>query len=252
MSKKIQPVDIDDSKYNTAELDPFVFPSLSVFIGHVASGKSTLLYNLIKLTEPVFDGNVILISPTMLNDPIQQKMIEDDMILEHYDYFNNDLMKHILDAIKEDKDEKYLIVFDDILSMTPKHMTKEGRWWNSYISQYRHRPNEGQVSLMFFLQYFKDLSPVIRSNLSYLGLLGVHSEKHQSQYAEELSSATGGTAESFYKVYNEAKSGKYDFLLLDFRKLRALKNLDTVLYDRDSEFNNEKKTNSDEKDEKKL
>ena len=65
--------------------------------------------------------------------------------------------------------EKYLIVFDDILSMTPKHMTREGRWWNSYISQYRHRPNEGQVSLMFFLQYFKDLSPVIRSNLSYLG-----------------------------------------------------------------------------------
>ena len=248
MSKKIQAVEIDESKYNTAELDPFVFPSLSVFIGHVASGKSTLLYNLIKLTEPVFKGNVILISPTMLNDPIQKKMLDDDMILESYDFFNNDLMRSILDAIKEDEDEKYLLVFDDILSMTPKHMTKEGRWWNSYISQYRHRPNEGQVSLMFFLQYFKDLSPVIRSNLSYLGLLGVHSEKHQAQYSEELSAATGGTSESFYKVYNEAKKGKYDFLLLDFRKLRALKNLDVVLYDRDKEFNN---TNTDSNDEEK-
>ena len=175
---KIQPVKIDEKKYNTAELDPFVFPSLSVFIGHVASGKSTLLYNLIEMTAPVFNGNVILISPTLLNDPIQQKMIEDDMILEHYDFFNNDLMRNILDAIKEDKDEKYLIVFDDILSMTPKHMTKEGRWWNSYISQYRHKPNEGQVSLMFFLQYFKDLSPVIRSNVSYLGLLGLHSPRN--------------------------------------------------------------------------
>ena len=247
MSKKIQAVDIDESKYNTAELDPFVFPSLSVFVGHVASGKSTLLYNLIKLTEPVFKGNVILISPTLLNDPIQQKMINDEMILEHYDFFNNDLMRNILDAIKEDEEEKYLIVFDDILSMTPKHMSKEGRWWNSYISQYRHKPNEGQVSLMFFLQYFKDLSPVIRSNLSYLGLLGVHSEKHQAQYAEELSAATGGTSESFYKLYNEAKKGKYDFLLLDFRKLRALKNLDVVLYDRDKQFN---KTNTDSNDEK--
>ena len=84
---KIQPVKIDEKKYNTAELDPFVFPSLSVFIGHVASGKSTLLYNLIEMTAPVFNGNVILISPTLLNDPIQQKMIEDDMILEHYDFF---------------------------------------------------------------------------------------------------------------------------------------------------------------------
>jgi len=248
MSKKIQAVDIDESKYNTAELDPFVFPSLSVFVGHVASGKSTLLYNLIKLTEPVFKGNVILISPTMLNDPIQQKMIDDDMILEHYDFFNNGLMRQLLDAIKEDEEEKYLLVFDDILSMTPKHMTKEGRWWNSYISQYRHRPNEGQVSLMFFLQYFKDLSPVIRSNLSYLGLLGVHSEKHQAQYAEELSAATGGTSESFYKVYNEAKKGKYDFLLLDFRKLRALKNLDVVLYDRDKEFNSESNSDDEEKE----
>lgn len=254
MSKKIQAVEIDESKYNKAELDPFVFPSLSVFVGHVASGKSTLLYNLIKLTEPVFEGNVILISPTLLNDPIQQKMIDDDLILEHYDFFSNDLMQHILEAIKEDEDNKYLIVFDDILSMTPKHMTKAGRWWNSYISQYRHRPNEGQVSLMFFLQYFKDLSPVIRSNLSYLGLLGVHSEKHQAQYAEELSAATGGTSESFYKVYNEAKSGgKYDFLLLDFRKLRALRNLDTVLYDRDSEYESNKKkieNKSEEEDQK--
>jgi ABC-type cobalamin/Fe3+-siderophores transport system ATPase subunit len=150
---KIKPVPIDESKYNKEELDPFVFPSLSVFIGHVASGKSTLLYNLLELTNPVFKGNVILISPTIMNDPIQQKMVEDDFILERYDFFNNDLMRHILDAIKEDKDEKYLIVFDDILSMTPKHMTREGRWWNAYISQYRHRPNEGQVSLMFFLQY---------------------------------------------------------------------------------------------------
>lgn len=237
MSLKIKPVEIDESKYNTAELQPFVFPSLSVFVGHVASGKSTLLYNLIKLTEPVFKGNVILISPTILNDPIQQKLVEDDMLLEHYDFYSNELMQHILETIKEDKEEKYLIVFDDILSMTPKHMTREGRWWNSYISQYRHRPNEGQVSLMFFLQYFKDLSPVIRSNLSYLGLLGVHSEKHIKQYAEELSAATGGTEESFYNVYNEAKKGnKFDFLLLDFRKLRAFKNLDKLIYDRDSDF----------------
>ena len=237
MSLKIKPVEIDESKYNTAELKPFIFPSLSVFVGHVASGKSTLLYNLIKLTEPVFKGNVILISPTILNDPIQQKLVEDDMLLEHYDFYSNDLMQHILETIKGDKEEKYLIVFDDILSMTPKHMTREGRWWNSYISQYRHRPNEGQVSLMFFLQYFKDLSPVIRSNLSYLGLLGVHSEKHIKQYAEELSAATGRTEESFYRVYNEAKKGnKFDFLLLDFRKLRAFKNLDKLIYDRDSDF----------------
>ena len=94
----------------------------------------------------------------------------------------------------------------------------------------------GLIILLMSL-FFKDLSPVIRSNLSYLGLLGVHSEKHIKQYAEELSAATGGTEESFYRVYNEAKKGnKFDFLLLDFRKLRAFKNLDKLIYDRDSDF----------------
>ena len=106
--------------------------------------------------------------------------------------------------------------------------------------------------MLFAVQYFKDLSPVIRSNLSYLFLLGVHSEKHIKQYAEELSAATGGTEESFYKCYNEAKQGKYDFLLLDFRKLRAFKNLDTILYDRDAEFENKKTKEDLDKEEQEL
>lgn len=259
MNKTIEPVEIDESKYNTAELEPFVFPSLSVLLGSVASGKSTMIFNLVKKFQPIFNGNVILISPTLLNDPIQMKMLDDDMILEHYDYYDNALMQNILDAIKIDEKEKYLVVFDDILSLTPKHQTKEGRWWNSYISQYRHRPHEGQISLVFAIQYFKDLSPVIRSNMSYLYLLGCHSEKHLKQYSEELSAATGGNEQSFHDCYYEAKKEKYDFLMLDFRKLRAFKNLDTLLYSRDLEFSNKdkdkdlKKTKEDlDKQESKL
>jgi hypothetical protein len=240
MSNKIKPVDIDESKYNTAELDPFVFPSLSVYVGHVASGKSTLLYNLIEMTKPVFNGNVILISPTLLNDPIQIKMIEDDMILEHYDYFNNDLMRHILDAIKEDENEKYLIVFDDILSMTPKYMSKKADIGILIFLSIGICLMRGKLVLCFFYSISKIYHQLLEVIYQYLGLLGVHSEKHIKQYAEELSAATGGTEESFNKCYNEAKAGKYDFLLLDFRKLRALKNLDTVLYDRDKEFSNDK------------
>jgi hypothetical protein len=33
MSNKIKPVDIDESKYNTAELDPFVFQALVFMLG---------------------------------------------------------------------------------------------------------------------------------------------------------------------------------------------------------------------------
>lgn len=242
---KIHKVEIDENLFNSVDLEPFIFPSLSVFVGSVAAGKTTTLYNLIKITDEIFNGNVILISPTIKNDPILMKMVDEEMIIEYFEEYSNESMKKILNVIKEEEaNEKYLIVMDDILSMTPRNNTREARWWNSFISTYRHGGGicgEGQISLMFFTQYYKDMGVVIRSNMSYMGLLGVHSEKHIKSYAEELSAPCNGTEEGFYDCYKKAKCGKFDFLFLDFRKLRAFRNLDEKLYDRDEDYENKEK-----------
>ena len=247
---EIQPIEIDESKFNKVELDPFVFPSLIVGLGKVASGKTTFMANLVRILEPVFKGNVILFSPTLQNDPILDKLIEEDQILEYFENYSNDILKRVLEVIADgdDENEKYLIIFDDILGSLPKANSREAKWFDKFISTYRHGggiAGEGQVSLMFFVQYFNALTPVLRTNASYYVLLGQQSDKQLKNLSEELHVATGDSEEDFMKIYNQAKQKPFDFLLLDFRKMKSYRNLTTLLYSKHDD-------NGDNKKEKKI
>ena len=230
----IQPIEIDESKFNKVELDPFVFPSLIVGLGKVASGKTTFLANMIRIIKPVFKGNIILFSPTLANDPILDKLIEDDEILEYFDTYSNETLKRVLETIADtDEDEKYMLIFDDILGSLPRANSRDAKWFDKFISTYRHGggiAGEGQVSMMFFVQYFNSLTPVLRTNASYYVLLGQQGEKQLKKLSEELHAATGDSEEDFFRVYKEAKRKPYDFLLLDFRKLKSYRNLTDLLY----------------------
>ena len=75
---------------------------------------------------------------------------------------------------------------------------------------------------------------------------GKHSEKNIKTYADELSYITNGDETKFMNIWNEAKKGKYDFLTLDLRDMKAYRNLDTLLYSLDEDNNNE--TNKQEKE----
>ena len=244
---KVKPVDVDESKFNAEDFGVFVFPSLIVGIGHVASGKSTLMYNLIEKFNPVFEGHVIVFSPTFENDPIGHKIKEDDMILEHFAEFSNSILMRVLEVIRDDpnKEQKYLLVFDDILGLLPKIVqSKEAKFWNNFISTYRHGggvAHEGQLSLLFFTQYYKDLSPILRANASYVMFLGSHSEKHKKQYSEELNAVCDGSDQKFMELYHQCKADKYDIMMLDFRNLKVYKNLDQLVYSRDDQHASEDK-----------
>jgi hypothetical protein len=231
---EIKPIEIDETKFNKVDLEPFTFPSLIVGLGKVASGKTTFMANMVRILDPVFKGNVILFSPTLANDPILDKLIEEDEILEYFDTYSNDLLRKVLETIAEQpEDEKYMIIFDDILGSLPRANSRDAKFFDKFISTYRHGggiAGEGQVSLMFFVQYFNSLTPVLRTNASYYVLLGQQGDKQLKTLAEELHPATGDTEEDFYRVYTDAKRKPFDFLMLDFRKLKAYRNLTDVLY----------------------
>ena len=231
---EIKPIDIDETKFNKVDLEPFTFPSLIIGLGKVASGKTTFMANMVRILDPVFKGNVILFSPTLANDPILDKLIEDDEILEYFDNYSNDLLRKVLETIAEQpEDQKYMIIFDDILGSLPRANSKDAKFFDKFISTYRHGggiAGEGQVSLMFFVQYFNSLTPTLRTNASYYVLLGQQGDKQLKNLAEELHPATGDTEEDFYRVYADAKRKPFDFLMLDFRKLKAYRNLTDLLY----------------------
>lgn len=231
---EIKPIEIDESKFNKVDFEPFVFPSLIVGLGKVASGKTTFMANMVRILEPVFKGNIILFAPTLQNDPILDKLIEDDEILEYFDNYSNATLNRVLEVIAEtEEDQKYLIIFDDILGSLPRANSRDAKWFDKFISTYRHGGGvcgEGQVSLMFFVQYFNSLTPVLRTNASYYVLLGQQGEKQLKKLSEELHAACGDNEEDFMTIYNQAKQKPYDFLMLDFRKLKAYRNLTDLLY----------------------
>jgi hypothetical protein len=85
-----------------------------------------------------------------------------------------------------------------------------------------------------FTQYYTDLNPVIRTNTSIYMFLGSHSEKNKKKYAEELSTLFNGEEAEFNKAWRKAKQSKYDVLTLDIRNLKAYRNFDTLIYERDA------------------
>jgi len=237
---EIRPIEIDENKFNRVDLDPFTFPSCIVGLGKVASGKTTFLANMIRITEPVFKGNVILIAPTLANDPILDKLIEEDQILEYFEDYSNAMLRKVLETIGEtDDDEKYLLIFDDILGSLPRANSRDAKFFDKFISTYRHGGSfgakEGQVSLMFFVQYFNSLTPTLRVNSSYYVLLGSQSEKQLKILSEDLCAACGDTPEEFMRLYKEAKRKPYDFLLVDFRKMKCYRNLTDLLWERNQD-----------------
>ena len=236
---EIKPIEIDDDKFNKAELEPFVFPSLTIVLGAVAAGKTTFLANFVRITEPVFKGNVILFSPTLKNDPILDKMVEEDDILAFFENYSNGVLKQLLETIKEgDENEKYLIIFDDILGSLPRTGSKEAEWFDKFISTYRHGggiAHEGQISLVFCIQKFTKLTPTLRVNGSYYVLLGEFGEKTKKHLAEELYPATGHEEKDFYEKWDEAHQKPHDFLTLDFRKMKSYRNLTDKLFEKNSD-----------------
>ena len=193
---EIKPVKIDESKFNRDELGPFIYPSCTIVVGAGASCKTTWLHNYIRITEPLFKGNVILFSPTLKNDPILDKLVEEDEILEYFENYTNGALMKVLETIKDmdDEKQKYLIIFDDILGSLPRVGTRVANWFDKFISTYRHGGGiapEGSISLLFCIQKFTKLLPTLRENASYYVLLGQFGEKRLKHFAEELHPACG-------------------------------------------------------------
>ena len=247
----IKPVDIDKKCFNQIDMPPFQHPNLMVGIGHVAAGKTTHMYNMINIMKPIFGTNILIFSPTLMNDPIGKKMEEEEMYLEHFDNYSIGTLKSILKVIKDEHDEykertgedcpeKYLVIFDDILGTLPTNvMAPACKEFNAFISTYRHGGGiapEGALSLLFYDQHYKDLNVVIRANTGMVFLLGAHSEKQIKTYAEEMCAATGGETDKFMELYHEAKDhNRYDFMTLDMRGLKCYRNFTDELYNRDDD-----------------
>ena len=199
---EVKPIPLNRDEFHETELSMFQFPSLICGIGSVRSGKTTTMIRLVEQFKPIFGDNVILFSPTFKNDVYSKYTEDKELFLETFDEVNNEILQKVLNIIKDDEEvkkhnERYLLVFDDIVGLLPNfHLSKDHKWWSNFITTYRHGGQkegvEGSISIIILTQYYKDLSPVLRLNCSYYMFLGAHSNKQLKYYAEELSATTDG------------------------------------------------------------
>lgn len=234
------------------EMDFYPLPTIpfNIFvIGRVKAGKSLLWLNL-ALNESFKYRDAfqvkILISSTAFNDKIVSSVLDNfDFVFNDY---SEDLLDEIVDMIEKDEtDNKYLLVLEDIIGNVNFKRTGKIDKLTSLITRYRHIGNEeveGKLSLIIVSQEFKYLNVIARQNASAYFLMGMSPQSELKKMADALS-VFGGSDKKFLELYKESKKKQFDFLYLSIDHLEAWRNFDEKLWSQNDQF---KKSEEEQED----
>lgn len=215
-------------------------PHAIAIIGSVRAGK-TLLWSTL-YTNPNFPYKdifqvKILISNTAMNDKMLKNIIDNEFDFV-FDSYSDNLLDEIIEMIEKDiTNNRYIIVFEDIIGSIK---IKKGGYVDSLtalITKYRHIGNkeiEGKVSLCLITQYFKYLNSIMRLNMSAYFLMGNSSEGELKKYSEEFS-VFGGSSKKFIENYKKTKKKKFDFTYLNMKNLTMYRNFEELIWSDDND-----------------
>ena len=247
-SMKVIPVKpfFDDDEKEYHDLLPSIKRnrgSLITILGSTASGKTTLINNLL-LNKNMWGGDnckgafdeVYIFSPSIhLDDSCR-------FLREHFitfDMYSDEKLQEILDeqmTYEKKKMPKLMIVIDDSVGMIHSNSTL-----NHFLSRYRH----WNTNVILSSQAFRALAPIARTNTTHSMIFAVPNEKEFEKLDEELGGIYGG---QFRRLYEEATNEKYHFLYLKLRELpaEAYKNFDRkLIYTPSQSLNNTEDNNID-------
>ena len=250
----IYPVKIDESHLNVVDKYPLLpIPFFLTILGRVKAGKSTLLNSL--TLSPRFYGDdfqiKILISPTARSDPAMAH------IIEHFQYvfeeYSEHLLEEIVDMVENDENgDRYLLVLDDAITSNFKQ-NKSGKvdGFSSLVTRYRHIKNqhtgqEGMLSIILTLQYFKFLSPITRTMSMGVVVAGEMSESELKKISEAYDfMAPNGNTKAWLENYRKCKKEPFDICFMNVNDLETRRNFDEIVWskkqDRENKIENELK-----------
>ena len=192
------------------------------------SGKSTLIYNIVKHCAGA-KTNVMIISPTV---------DKDDVYIELVKYLNKkkinvfksssltvdkfNVLADLMDMLKNEKKEnenypKYIIILDDL--------SKQLR--NKHVEEILKVNRHHQAKVIISSQYCKDLMPASIQQIDYALLLNSFNFDKMTRIHELLDLAIDSN--KLYSLYKHATSEKYNFLYIDVRNEEYRKNFNTKL-----------------------
>ena len=200
--------------------------SLTLIIGAVKTGKSTLLSNLF-LNDDMYGQDqfdyVKIMSNTISND-ITSRFLKEAYDVD--DYYSDDIIRGIIEEQKkyEKKDQpKIAILADDLLGSVGRNALL----WQ-LCSRYRHYNIR---MLAISSQNFRQVSPVARQNCQNLIITSPFPNfKEMRKISEEFGDVVGGE-KNFLAIYKYATPERYDFLHMDLQSnpVKCFKNFDILI-----------------------
>ena len=203
-------------------------PCIMVLVMPTASGKSTILSNLILRDDFYKDihDNITIFSNTIEQDVTSRFLCKS---CDTYCGYDDNVLGNIVKQQKsfDDEDRPFIgLVFDDIMGSV-----KRNSYLNNLVTRSRHY---GVGLLAVSVQSFKGIGPTIRNNCNAFICGNLQNMSELIKISEEYSGMFGGK-EKFEKIYAEATKERYDFLYLDLQSnpARAFRNFETLLATRD-------------------
>ena len=200
--------------------------SLTLLIGAVKTGKSTMLSNMFLndnfYGQDLFDY-VKIMSNTISNDITSRYMKE---AYDVDDYYDDSIIHGILENQKKyEKHEqpKIALICDDLLGSVPR----SGLLWQ-LCSRYRHYNIR---SLCISSQNYRMVNHVARQNCQNLIITSPFPNfKEMLKIAEEFGDVVGGQ-KAFLAIYKYATPERYNFLHMDLQSnpVKCYKNFDELI-----------------------
>ena len=205
-------------------------PYRTLIVGESGSGKTNLLLNL-RENQPDIDKIYLY-----LKDPYESKYQyfinkRESVGINHFnnpkafiEYSNDmhDVYKNI-DDYNPDKENKILIVFDDMIT-DMIHNKK----LNSIVTELFIRGRKLNISLVFITQSYFKIPKDVRLNTSHFFIAKIPNKRKLQQIA--INHSLDNNAKDFVNIYRKCTSEPYSFLVDDItltpnKPLRFRKNL---------------------------
>jgi hypothetical protein len=169
-----------------------------------------------------------MFSPTGKSDTKLKKLVEElDEDNKFYDEYNDENMFNVFEQIKksneelkaEDIEPHNLIIFDDCMSSLPKSMEKSSL--NRLVPNARHH----NVYLMFLVQRYVGVSPLIRSQADIISFFKTDNTKELIALMEDVNIDKN----KMQMLYEFATEKPNDFLHINLLSRKFYKNFDEII-----------------------
>lgn len=218
------------------------------------SGKSTLIYNIIKNTIDK-RTRVIIFSGSATKDPVYKEIVKylkkkEIAVSTHSSFIENrvNILQALLDVLKQsekkpedktDRDETKIIFEDE--SSRPKRVKKKKLVpeilliFDDLGSQLRHQSISTLVKInrhpkicnIFSFHAGTDVLPATQQQADYVIMFGGYPDEKLEKLYDQL--VISENYNEFVRLYNHATEKKYDFLYIDVRNNKYRKNFNIEL-----------------------